>query len=271
MSGSSNPPQRRLALLIDGDNAQPCVIKGVMAEVAKCGIADVRRIYGDWTTPQSGRWKTVLIEHSIQPVQQFHYTSGKNATDCAMIIEAMDLLYTRRFDGFCLVSSDSDFSRLAVRLREDGLLVLGFGEAKTPTAFRSACSRFIFTEALRDGVKEETASGGSPTAIAATAAVCAASANELKGDTKLVNLLRSAVEAASDNEGWSRLSSVGSNIVNTAPGFKPGNYGFARLGDLLEAITLFEVERRANGTNNGTSSIHVRMRRKSAKSAQKKD
>jgi uncharacterized LabA/DUF88 family protein len=133
------PSPDRLALLIDADNAQPSITEGLLSEVAKYGLASVKRIYGDWTTPNLIGWKSVLLEHSIQPVQQFRYTVGKNATDSAMIIDAMDLLYTKRFEGFCLVSSDSDFTRLASRIREEGLLVYGFGEKKTPKAFVSAC------------------------------------------------------------------------------------------------------------------------------------
>jgi uncharacterized LabA/DUF88 family protein len=143
------PSQNSLAVLIDADNAQPSITEGLLSEVAKYGVASVKRIYGDWTTPSLSGWKSILLEHSIQPVQQFRYTVGKNATDSAMIIDAMDLLYAKRFDGFCLVSSDSDFTRLASRIREEGLLVYGFGEKKTPKAFVSACDKFIFTEVLR--------------------------------------------------------------------------------------------------------------------------
>lgn len=249
----SNPPQKRFALLIDGDNAQPCTIKGVMAEVTKYGVADLRRIYGDWTAPHSAGWKAVLTEHSIQPVQQFRHTGGKNATDCAMIIDAMDLLYTRRFDGFCLVSSDSDFSRLAVRLREEGLFVLGFGEEKTLTGFRSACSKFILTESLRDTTKTQVLSN---TTVAV--AIPAPSLKPLKGDTKLVNLLRSAVEAASDDTGWSHLGVVGLNLRKQSPDFTSSTYGYKKLGDLIIAVALFEVENR--GSSNGGP--YVRLRRK---------
>jgi len=140
--------QATLAVLIDADNAAASIVDGLLAEVAKYGVASVKRIYGDWTTPQLGSWKSVLLEHSIHPIQQFRYTTGKNATDSSMIIDAMDLLYTGRFDGFCLVSSDSDFTRLASRIREEGLRVYGFGEKKTPTAFVSACDKFIYTEVL---------------------------------------------------------------------------------------------------------------------------
>src|SRR5690349_5873370 len=135
-----------LAVLIDADNAQASIIEGLLSEVAKFGVASVKRIYGDWTTPNLGQWKTVLLDHSIQPIQQFRYTTGKNATDSAMIIDAMDLLYTGTFDGFCIVSSDSDFTRLASRIRESGKRVYGFGEKKTPQPFVAACDRFIYTE-----------------------------------------------------------------------------------------------------------------------------
>src|SRR6478672_4000829 len=150
---TSNPghdeEQPSLAVLIDADNAQPAVIEGLLAEVAKYGVASVKRIYGDFTAPQLGQWKKELLKHSINPVQQFAYTTGKNATDSSLIIDAMDLMYTRRFDGFCLVSSDSDFTRLAQRLREEGLTVYGFGQRKTPDAFVQACDKFIYTEVLR--------------------------------------------------------------------------------------------------------------------------
>ena len=147
--GELDGDQDRLAVLIDADNAHAGIIDGLLAEIARYGVASVKRIYGDWTQPQLGSWKKVLLQHSIVPVQQFGYTKGKNATDSALIIDAMDLMYTRRFDGFCLVSSDSDFTRLASRLREEGLIVYGFGERKTPAPFVSACDRFVYTEVLR--------------------------------------------------------------------------------------------------------------------------
>ncbi|HMQ12621.1 MAG TPA: NYN domain-containing protein, partial [Candidatus Competibacter phosphatis] len=168
------PVQRRLAVLIDADNAQPAIIEGLVQEIVKYGVPSVKRIYGDWTTPNLAGWKSVLLDHSIQPIQQFRYTVGKNATDSAMIIDAMDLLYTRRFDGFCLVSSDSDFTRLASRIREEGLLVYGFGEEKTPKAFVSACDKFIFTKVLLTEENPDTAIRKQET-------------KKLKGDTKLVN------------------------------------------------------------------------------------
>jgi uncharacterized LabA/DUF88 family protein len=223
--------QNRLAVLIDADNAQPSITEELLAEVAKYGVATVKRIYGDWTTPNLGGWKSVLLEHSIQPVQQFRYTVGKNATDSAMIIDAMDLLYTKRFDGFCLVSSDSDFTRLASRIREEGLLVYGFGEKKTPKAFVSACDKFIFTEVLR--FEENVGSAVKPKTT-----------HELKRDGKLVALLKNAVEAASDDSGWAHLGAVGSNIVKQAPEFDPRNYGFSKLGEFIPATDLFDVDER---------------------------
>jgi uncharacterized LabA/DUF88 family protein len=243
----SEPSQNRLAVLIDADNAQPSITEGLLSEVAKYGVASVKRIYGDWTTPSLTGWKSVLLEHSVQPVQQFRYTVGKNATDSAMIIDAMDLLYTKRFEGFCLVSSDSDFTRLASRIREEGLLVYGFGERKTPKAFVSACDKFIFTEVLRfqenaePGVKPKTAS-------------------ELKSDAKLVALLRNALDAASDESGWAHLGAVGSNIAKQAPEFDPRNYGFSKLGQLAAATKLFDVDKRVQSDGH-SKSIYIRDKR----------
>lgn len=220
-----------LAVLIDADNAQPSIIDGLLAEIAKYGVANVKRIYGDWTVPQLKGWKDVLLQHSIQPVQQFGYTKGKNATDSALIIDAMDLLYTGHFTGFCLVSSDSDFTRLASRLRESGITVFGFGENKTPLPFVSACDKFIYTEVLR-----ESEEGGQETAKR--------SSKELKSDAKLVNSLRKAVESSSDETGWAPLAAVGSNVVKQFPDFDSRNYGYKKLGDLVAATELFDIEER---------------------------
>jgi uncharacterized LabA/DUF88 family protein len=247
----SEPSQNRLAVLIDADNAQPSITEGLLSEVAKYGVASVKRIYGDWTTPSLSGWKSVLLEHSIQPVQQFRYTVGKNATDSAMIIDAMDLLFTKRFDGFCLVSSDSDFTRLATRIREEGLLVYGFGEKKTPKAFVSACDKFIFTEVLR--FQEHSDSAVKPK-----------TANELKRDSKLVTLLRSALEAASDDSGWAHLGAVGSNIAKQAPEFDPRNYGFSKLGELAVATKLFDVDERVQRDGHSRT-IYIRDKRKKLK------
>jgi len=219
-----------LAVLIDADNAQASIIAGLLSEVTKFGAASVKRIYGDWTTPNLGQWKGVLLEHSIQPIQQFRYTTGKNATDSAMIIDAMDLLYTGNFDGFCIVSSDSDFTRLASRIRESGKRVYGFGEKKTPQPFVAACDRFVYTEVFSLRVDTEESPSRVPP-------------NKLKQDSRLINLFRSAIEAASNEEGWAHLGGVGSNIIKNAPDFDPRNYGYAKLGDLAVAIGLFDVEK----------------------------
>ena len=232
-----------LAVLIDADNAQASIIEGLLTEVAKFGVASVKRIYGDWTLPNLGQWKSVLLEHSIQPIQQFRYTTGKNATDSAMIIDAMDLLYTGNFDGFCIVSSDSDFTRLASRIRESGKSVYGFGEKKTPQPFVAACDRFIYTEIFVTAAEDEASRQKIPP-------------NKLRQDAKLINLFRSAIESASNEDGWAHLGVVGSNIIKNAPDFDPRNYGYAKLSDLAVAIGLFEVEKNQN---------HLMLRNKAKK------
>jgi uncharacterized LabA/DUF88 family protein len=223
-----------LAVLIDGDNASASIVEGLLAEVARFGVANVKRIYGDWTSPALGAWKQVLLEYSIQPVQQFRYTVGKNATDSAMIIDAMDLLYTHRFAGFCLVSSDSDFTRLAARIRESGIAVYGFGEKKTPRPFVSACDKFIYTEVFASQGR-----GGREMPSRTTL-----SQKELRADGALLHLIRSGIESASDDDGWASLSSVGSYMNKTSADFDPRNYGFGKLSALISAIGLFEIRRR---------------------------
>ena len=233
----------RLAVLIDADNAQASITERLLAEVAKYGTAHVKRAYGDWTSPNLRGWKDQLLAQSIQPIQQFAYTTGKNATDAAMVIDAMDLLYSGRFDGFCIVSSDSDFTRLAARLRESGMMVYGFGERKTPKPFVAACDKFVYVENLRFA-DEDAASdvlGVKP------AKPKPATAAQLKADSELVSLLRNAVEAASDDDGWAPLSAVGNIITNQRPDFDSRSYGYGKLSDLIMATALFEVERRSPG------------------------
>jgi uncharacterized LabA/DUF88 family protein len=242
----ANVTTHKLVVLIDADNARPAIVEGLLAEVAKYGTAHVKRIFGDWTKPDLNGWKEVLLRHSIQPIQQFRYTVGKNATDSAMIIDAMDLLYAERFDGFCIVSSDSDFTRLASRIRESGRIVYGFGEKKTPEPFRTACDKFIYTEVL----------AGS-TAAEAEAAPKQRSAKELRGDTHLMNMLRHAIEAASDDTGWAGLGAIGSIINKQSPDFDSRNYGFAKLSGLIKGVGLFDTEERLIG--NGKH-IYVRPR-----------
>lgn len=239
----------KLAVLIDADNAQPSIIEGLLAEIAKYGTASVKRIYGDWTSTKLRGWKEHLLQHSIQPIQQFGYTTGKNSTDSAMIIDAMDLLYTEQFDGFCIVSSDSDFTKLAARIRETGLTVYGFGEQKTPEPFVAACDKFIYTEVLRS--EEETERDRSFKRM---------STNELKQDTKLVNLTRNAIEASSDESGWAHLGQVGSYIAKQAPEFDPRNYGYQKLGELVKAVNLFEIEERSTGQGQ-SKAIYIKDKR----------
>jgi uncharacterized LabA/DUF88 family protein len=245
----------RLAVLIDADNAQSAIIDNLLAEVARYGTAHVKRAYGDWTGTSLKGWKDQLLSQSIQPIQQFAYTTGKNATDSAMVIDAMDLLYSGRFDGFCLVSSDSDFTRLAARLRESGLTVYGFGERKTPKAFVAACDKFIYIENLR----RDAAPAGAVDALPAAAA--RASAAQLKRDAALVSQLRDAVEAASDDDGWAALGYVGTLVTKQKPDFDSRSYGYAKLSDLMAATTLFELERRSTGDGR-PGVIYVRDKRR---------
>jgi len=229
-------PPDLLAVLIDADNVPASKIGAVLTEIARFGTASVKRIYGDWTSTQLSSWKTAASENVIQPVQQFANTVGKNATDSALIIDAMDLLYTRRFSGFCIVSSDSDFTRLATRIREDGVTVYGFGERKTPEAFRNACDSFTYLDVL------DAADAGPAAAVPACTPTPA-----LRQDTKLVAGLRSCVSTASGEDGWANLSAVGSLMRKQQPDFDPRNWGYAKLSDLVRAIGLFDVEPRPTG------------------------
>ncbi len=247
----------RLAVLIDADNAQPARADALMAEIATLGTATVRRIYGDFTTDQLKGWKSAANRHAIAPMQQFAYTKGKNATDSALIIDAMDLLYTDRLDGFVLVSSDSDFTRLAARLRESGVRVFGVGERKTPEAFVAACDRFIYTDVL--GVEaadedEEIAAAQREEPDRPTTRV---GAKQLRSDGRLVNLLRAAVAAVSDDEGWANLGAVGSTVAKRSPEFDSRNWGYAKLVDLVTAIGLFEVRRPDAGRSGGPVEIRL--------------
>ncbi|MES2883766.1 MAG: NYN domain-containing protein [Pseudomonadota bacterium] len=220
--------QVRLAVLIDADNAQSELIAPLLAEIARYGTATTRRIYGDWTKPHLASWKEKLLQHAIQPIQQFAYTSGKNATDSALIIDAMDLLYSGRFEGFCLVSSDSDFTRLASRLRESGLLVYGFGEQKTPKPLVAACDKFTYVEVLRE-----------PATVAD-----AVPATKPKLDGKLHKLLDAAFNASVGEGDWVHLGTMGSQLSKQSPDFDARNYGHKRLSDLVRATSRFELEER---------------------------
>jgi uncharacterized LabA/DUF88 family protein len=242
--------QDKLAVLIDADNTQAAIIEGLLAETAKYGIASVKRIYGDWTSTNLRSWKDKLLEHAIQPIQQFSYPTGKNATDSAMIIDAMDLLYSEKLDGFCIVSSDSDFTRLASRIRESGRRVYGFGEKKTPRAFVSVCDKFIYTEILRDNQDDED-----------DAKPAAKTRKDFKSDRRLLKLLRDTVDDLADDSGWAYLGGVGQKITLRSSEFDPRNYGFRKLADLFRAIPQFETEERPQENGTGRQ-VYIRWKRK---------
>jgi uncharacterized protein (TIGR00288 family) len=236
--GPMNDRDRRIALLIDADNAPAAKIDLILAEVARHGTANVRRAYGNWKSPHLKSWEAVLHTHAIRPIQQFAYSVGKNASDMAMVVDAMDLLYARNLDAFAVVSSDADFTPLVMRILTDGLKVYGFGERKTPDAFVNACSQFTYVEGLREpgpAVEEGPDTGGG-TQLAPVPA------DRLREDKRLVRMIGAAVDAAGADEGWANLSAVGSQIGNQAS-LDPRNYGYRKLSDLVEATGLFEIRR----------------------------
>jgi uncharacterized LabA/DUF88 family protein len=234
----------KLAVLIDADNAQSAIVAQLLGEISRYGVATIKRVYGDWTTPNLKGWKESLNAHALQPVQQFSYTTGKNATDSCLIIDAMDLLHSGRVDGFCLVSSDSDFTRLATRIRESGLVVYGFGEKKTPQPFVAACDKFVYTEILRAGDTPSTLPKA-PESVAA---------KPIKG------ILLSAVTAAMRDDGWALLSTMGSLISKTSPDFDARNYGFEKLGELVRAQPYLETKMVTLNETAGTNQVFVRRR-----------
>lgn len=224
----------KMAVLIDGDNIPSRYVKEMMEEIAKYGNPTIKRIYGDWTRPGLTKWKNLLLENAITPIQQYGYTTGKNATDSAMIIDAMDILYSQKVNGFCLVSSDSDFTRLATRLREAGMQVIGIGEKKTPNPFIVACDRFIYIEILKQQTEEKIESKEK-------------SNTEVDKITrKEIKLISSTINAVSDDEGWAFLGDVGSLLQKKQPNFDSRNYGFDKLTPLIKSIGKFEVEQREN-------------------------
>lgn len=232
------PERKRIALLIDCDNVSHNSIDGVLEELAKHGMVNVRHAHGDWKNPSLSGWIDRLHPHAIRPMQQFAYTKGKNATDAAMIIDSMDLLYSNSVDAFALMTSDSDFTPLVLRLLESGLPVYGFGENKTPRPFVDACSTFIYTENL---ITEKEEKSESPQQSAKK------NRNELRQDTVLVRLLRTAVEQTSEDDGWAHMSKVAHYISNNSS-FSSINYGYKKLGDLIRTSELFDVEMRKDGT-----------------------
>ena len=226
----------KLAVLIDADNTSANIADALFAEIAKFGIASVKRIYGNWDSPYISAWKPSVLSHAIVPVQQFAYTAGKNATDMAMVIDAMDLLYSGNVDAFCLVSSDSDFTRLAMRIRENGLTVYGFGKQNTPESLRKACDKFVYTEILQNNQEKEN------NQIVQNNVINRQSGQQLKGNTKLIKLLRDAVREHCDESGWATLGPVGSYMNNVNSDFDARNYGYSKLSELIKAIDLFELK-----------------------------
>jgi len=237
--------QLRLAVLIDADNASSENIDAILNEVAKYGLVTVKRVYGDWTNPYLKGWKEKLNYFAIQPIQQFAYTTGKNATDSAMIIDAMDLFYTGTLDGFCIVSSDSDFTRLSTRLQESGKIVLGIGERKTPISFVNACTKFIYTNNLA-GIEQETDN--------------AVQQDIFPLDDKLKALLSIACEATADENGWSNLANMGNHLLNLKKDFDPRTYGFEKLGELIQATDWFEIEKFSSPQNEQVKKIYVKLK-----------
>ena len=228
----------KLAVLIDADNAQASLVAELLAEVAKFGVASIKRAYGDWTTTNLKQWKEHLNKHAIQPIQQFSYTQGKNATDASLIIDAMDILHENSLDGFCLISSDSDFTRLATRIRESGLIVYGFGEKKTPLAFIAACDKFVFTEILREKREIEN--------------------KDESNNAELRPMISSAIHAVSKDDGWARLSNVGSYINKNNPSFDSRNYGYDKLGKLIRNLNYIIIDERK--FNDDSDNVHIYIR-----------
>lgn len=233
----------KLAVLIDADNAQASLISELLAEVAKFGTASIKRAYGDWTNSHLKQWKDHLNKHAIQPMQQFSYTSGKNATDASLIIDAMDILHENSLDGFCLISSDSDFTRLATRIRESGLIVYGFGEKKTPEAFIAACDKFVFTEILKE--KKEVPKY-----------------QDESNNLELRPLIISAINAVSKDDGWAQLSNVGSYINKNHPSFDSRNYGYDKLGKLIRNLNYITVDEREFNDDSNNVHIYIKIREK---------
>ncbi len=245
-----------IAVLIDGDNIPSASVKEMMEEIAKYGNPTIKRIYGDWTRPGLNKWKNLLLENAITPIQQYGYTTGKNATDSAMIIDAMDILYSNKVNGFCLVSSDSDFTKLATRLREAGMLVIGIGEKKTPNPFIVACDKFIYIEILRKQSEDKIDSKETT------------KSSVDKITNKEIRLISSSINDLSDEEGWAFLGDVGSLIQKKRPNFDSRNYGFEKLTPLIKSINKFEIEQRENPKGR-SKLIYVKIKEKHITRAKK--
>jgi uncharacterized LabA/DUF88 family protein len=257
---SQNTKELKLAVLIDADNVPYSNVKGMMEEIAKFGTPTTKRIYADWTKPNANGWKSVLLEHAITPIQQYSYTVGKNSSDSAMIIDAMDLLYSDKVDGFCIVSSDSDFTRLAIRLRESGMKVIGIGEKKTPNSFIVACDRFIYIEVLDGAIKKKapkrlaTSDNKKPVEKEVEKEITT------KIDNQTIELIEATLEAIGDEDGWAFLGDVGNLIVKKKPEFDPRNYGFSKLTPMLKSMSdILEIDERESDKK-GIKYVFVRLR-----------
>ena len=247
MENSKDP---RLAVLIDADNVPSRLISGILEEIAKYGVPTFKRIYADWTKPHVTGWKSVLLDHAITPVQQYSYTTGKNSSDSALIIDAMDILYTGRVDGFCVVSSDSDFTRLATRLREAGMKVFGMGEQKTPSAFRAACDKFIYIEILD---QQESSPKQIKLSDLRKKEVIS------KVDKNLVSLVTASINDIADETGWAFLGELGNMLLKKRPDFDPRNYGFEKLLPLIKSLSHFEIDERDSGRKN-VKLVYIRVK-----------
>ncbi len=266
----------KLAVLIDADNVPYSNVKGMMEEIAKYGTPTTKRIYADWTKPNANGWKSVLLEHAITPIQQYSYTVGKNSSDSALIIDAMDLLYSDKLDGFCIVSSDSDFTRLAIRLRESGMKVIGIGEKKTPSAFIAACDRFVFIEVLDGAIKKTRAIASGRSKTPKPVSTPAPNSKKTleptnsepaqqketsnKIDSNTIELIEDTLDAIGDEDGWAFLGDVGNLIVKKKPEFDPRNYGFSKLTPMLKSLTdILEIDERESDKK-GIKHVFVRLR-----------
>ncbi len=245
----------RLAVLIDADNVPYANIKEMLEEIAKLGTPTFKRIYADWTKPTVAGWKNVLLENAITPIQQYSYSTGKNSSDSAMIIDAMDILYSGKVDGFCIVSSDSDFTRLAIRLREAGMKVIGMGEKKTLTPFITACDKFIYIEILKVEEKKPEPQGSKP----AKTATKPAQKTATNTNHELIKLLTESVTDLADDSGWAFLGDLGNFILKKKPDFDPRNYGFTKMLPLIKSIHRFEIDERLTGKNN-TRHIYIKLK-----------
>ena len=264
---SQHIKELKLAVLIDADNVPYSNVKGMMEEITKYGTPTTKRIYADWTRPNANGWKNVLLEHAITPIQQYSYTSGKNSSDSALIIDAMDLLYSGKLDGFCIVSSDSDFTRLATRLRESGMKVIGIGEQKTPKPFISACDRFIFLEVIDGAAKKKPAKKNNDIDTKKVLEKDIAKTSEKnpqkplnKIDEPTIELIESTIDDIADDDGWAFLGDVGNLIVKKKPEFDPRNYGFVKLTPMMKSMTdILEIDERES-EKKGIKHVYVKLK-----------